>query len=78
MFFRSIIDNSRSIIDSSRSVNDDSRVMLQLVASFTIVIFLWYRPQGKWYSKTCFRLFVKTHFFLSGKWIVGYFVVING
>jgi len=29
----------------SRSVTDDSRVMLQLVASFTIAIFLWYRPQ---------------------------------
>ncbi len=29
---------SRSIIDDSRSVIDDSRVMLQLVASFLIVI----------------------------------------
>ncbi len=36
---RSIIDDSRSIIDNSRSVIDDSSVMLQLVASFTIVIY---------------------------------------
>jgi hypothetical protein len=31
MFFRSIIDYSRSVID-------DARVMLQLVASFTMII----------------------------------------
>ncbi len=36
---RSVIDNSRSVIDNSRSVIDDSRVMLQLVTSFTIVIY---------------------------------------
>jgi hypothetical protein len=32
MFYRSIIGDSRSIID-------DSRVMLQLVATFTVVIY---------------------------------------
>ncbi len=37
--FRSIIDDSRSIIDDSRSRIDNSRVMLQLVASFTMVIY---------------------------------------
>ncbi len=31
---------SRSIIDNTRSVTDDSRVWLQLVVSFTIIIFL--------------------------------------
>ncbi len=36
---RSIIENPRSIIDNSRSVIDNSRVMLQLVVSFTMVIF---------------------------------------
>jgi hypothetical protein len=36
---RSIIDDSRSIIDDSMRVNDDSRVMFQLVASSTIVIY---------------------------------------
>jgi hypothetical protein len=46
---RSKIDNSRSIIDNSRSVTDDFRrvindckVTLQLVVSFTNVIFLYY------------------------------------
>jgi hypothetical protein len=39
MFSRSNIDDSRSIIDQSRIVMDDSRVMLQLVASFMIVIY---------------------------------------
>jgi hypothetical protein len=33
------------IVDDSWSVIDGSRVMLQLVASFAIVIFLKYRPQ---------------------------------
>jgi hypothetical protein len=37
--YRSIIDDSRSIIVDFRSVIDNSRVMLQLVASFTIVIY---------------------------------------
>ncbi len=36
---RSILDDSRILIYDSRSIADDSRVMLQLVASFTIVIF---------------------------------------
>ncbi len=36
---RSVIDNSRSVTDNSRSVIDNSRVMLQHVASFTIVIY---------------------------------------
>jgi hypothetical protein len=30
---------SKSMIDNSRSIIDDSRVMLQLVASFTILIY---------------------------------------
>jgi hypothetical protein len=30
---------SRSVIDNSRNVIDDSRVILQLVASFTIIIY---------------------------------------
>jgi hypothetical protein len=30
---------SRSMIDNSRSIIDDSRVMLQLVASYTILIY---------------------------------------
>ena len=38
MFFGSIISNSKSIIDDSRSIIDDSKVMLKLVASFTILI----------------------------------------
>jgi hypothetical protein len=36
---KSIIDDPRSVIDNSRSINDDSRVMLQLVATFTIIIY---------------------------------------
>jgi hypothetical protein len=39
MFSGSLIDDSRSIIDDSRSIIDDSRVTLQLVASFTIVLY---------------------------------------
>ncbi len=35
----SIIDDSGSIIDDSGSIIDDSIVMLQLVTSFTIVIY---------------------------------------
>jgi hypothetical protein len=35
----STIDDSRSIIDDSMSIVDDYRVTLQLVASFTIVIY---------------------------------------
>ncbi len=40
MFSRSIIDDSRSLTDDSRSIIDDSTVMLQLAASFIIVILL--------------------------------------
>jgi len=43
MLSKSIIDNLRSVIDNSRSVIGVSRVMLQLIVSFTIVIFLWER-----------------------------------
>jgi hypothetical protein len=39
MFSRSVIDNYRSIFDDCRIVIDDSRATLQLVASFTIVIY---------------------------------------
>jgi len=42
---RSVIDNYRSVIDNSMSVIDNSILTLQLVASFTIVIFLKYMPQ---------------------------------
>ncbi len=36
---RSIIDNYRSVFDDSKSIIDYSRAMLQLVSSFTIVIY---------------------------------------
>ncbi len=36
---RSVIDDPSSVIDDSSSVIDDSRVMLLLVASFTIIIY---------------------------------------
>jgi hypothetical protein len=39
VFYWNLIDDYRSVIDNSRSVIDDSRVMLQLVTSFTIVIY---------------------------------------
>jgi hypothetical protein len=38
MFSRSIIDDSKCLIDDYRRVIDDSRVMIQLVASFMIII----------------------------------------
>jgi hypothetical protein len=34
-----IINYTSRIVDASRSVNDDSRVMLQIVASLTIIIY---------------------------------------
>jgi hypothetical protein len=40
MFSRLLIDESRSTIDDTKSIIDASRVMLQLVVSFTIIIFL--------------------------------------
>jgi hypothetical protein len=40
MLSRLGIDESRSTIDDSRIISDGSRVMLQLVVSFTIIIFL--------------------------------------
>jgi len=43
MYSGSIIDYSRRVIDDSICVVDDSGVILQLVSSFTIVIFLWRR-----------------------------------
>jgi hypothetical protein len=42
---RSVIDNYRSVIDNSMSVIDNSILTLQVVASFTFVIFLKYWPQ---------------------------------
>jgi len=36
---RSVNDDSRSVIDESRITIDNSRVTLNLVASFTIVIY---------------------------------------
>jgi hypothetical protein len=39
MFSRSVIDNYRSIFDDCRNVIDNSIATLQLVASFTIVIY---------------------------------------
>jgi hypothetical protein len=36
---RGLIDDSRGIIEDSRGITDDSRTILQLVASFTIVIY---------------------------------------
>ncbi len=39
MLSRSIIDDSRSITGDSKCAMDKSRVMVQLVASFTIVIY---------------------------------------
>ncbi len=48
----SIIYNSRTIIDNSKSIIDDSRVTLQIVASFTIVIYNHhiFNSAGHWFS----------------------------